>query len=691
MPVPKAQPNGYSQGRSSGLRQPRRRRDLCDTRPCYVNAPVRRASQHFLHRQAPLLGLHRSSPNLSYGSTSDAPPPLAIPVSAPPSLAMTTTTMMYSPPPHVSVPETSSASPILIRRGHTATPYFLHRTPVFQVRSTASMSHITQTELPSTPTRASAPVAAPTNEQVYKRAYVSTYYQSPTTCASLEHLPISDTSPPKHGMITPTTRLSRSRTPTPRMVYIPSPPPPPRKALPPIPFPASPPTLTDADSPLDYFPAPSVSFPPPTAKPSPPRTARPISQDTEETLRQLEQLAASLKQMGTSAASASNSILPTERVCGDHGLSISPVKIGVITFGSSTYAQCTASPTTSDTTRLSSPTLAMPHIMVTNPSIEDLVEQVKTSSAQPVGSSPIWKFPVAGKSIDDDTEESMWVDQYGGWGTSEKGKWKGSFEDEDDDFCEQIQDTPSQAVHSPRTSTESAEKPYIYERVGAPDFLVGSSTSRIARAAPGYRSLPPVRITPLRRRRPAPLVLASPTQVQAEWEVEMALASALFFGAPPKRSKSTRRPQTAPHTTSSRPAPHLHRAREPTMPSSWLGKRSQSREGAKAGAEAPAIPRAAAFGAHPSSEQYRNPGEADRHSEPLPAMPRTPIPTVVHILRGEQTRHTPSASWGPASPSAPSVPTSVPTGTSSEPNSPRPGHVRPRLKSLKGLFKHWSK
>lgn len=173
-----------------------------------------------------------------------------------------------------------------------------------------------------------------------------------------------------------------------------------------------------------------------------------------------------------------------------------------------------------------------------------------------------------------------------------------------------------------------------------------------------------------RRPRPAPLVLANPV------EAELALATALLLGTPRKRP-STRRPQTTPHTPRT---PRGPRARMPTPPSASLPKRQQASDGSD-GTSSHAVEPSIAPATAPTVTEYArvDVDDSNRHSEPLPAMPRVPS-SAIHVLRGKfEHAH-----------ARPMTAPSVPGGSHSEPNSPRPA-VRPRLKSLKSLFKHWSK
>ncbi|KAI0794164.1 hypothetical protein C8Q74DRAFT_560756 [Fomes fomentarius] len=690
MPVPKPQAKTPSQGRPDGLRQPRSRRDLCDTRRRRVNAPVRWSSKHSLHGQALLPRLHRSN-TLPFGSIYPKASSPSLAVNGPPSLAMsaTTTAMMYSPPPQMGIPPTATAPPILLRPGSGATPYFLHRTPVFQVRSTASLSHLEYAHVrPSAAySRSSAPAAVRTSDEMISskqatyshpqapRSLVSTHQYAPSSYTVADHPSVPYMSPSKHGYHSRTSsRASRSPPSTPRSISIRSAGPPPQKALPPIPFPTSsaPPEVLRTASEHFERPIDPVRVP----------VARPVSQDTEATLRELEFLAASLQQMGPAAAARTFS---TDRVGRDRDIStLVNVKISAPATTTETAAPRTgfAASVSGGGARQSSASLAVPHIVVTNPSNEDLLEALKTIPGTPVSSDPVAKLE--GGMTGEEADDLLWVDQYGAWGTSEKGKWKAVAEEDESGPEEDALKLPP-----PRMSTEQT---FIYEPVGAPEFLLGSSRSDIARATDGFTSRASKRCASrCRRRRPAPLMLANRAQAEVDLDPEMALAAALFFGNPLK--KSTKRPATSPLTTlnsnfNSTSTPSDARPRQPSAPTSWLPlKRSHPniRAGgthrATVSAEGMSVGRAASS------------ADAVRRSEPIPPMPRTPAPSAERAREREmaqQEQGRPATSWAPSSASVP-APARAGTGTSSEPNSPRPGYVRPRLKSLKGLFKRSSK
>ncbi len=155
--------------------------------------------------------------------------------------------------------------------------------------------------------------------------------------------------------------------------------------------------------------------------------ARPVSQDTETTLRELEFLAASLQHMGPAAAART---LSTDRVGRDRDISTTSVNVKI----SAPATTETAAPRTGFAasvsgggTRQSSARLAVPHIVVTNPSNEDLHEALKTVPGTPVSSDPKLEGGMTGEEADD----LLWVDQYGAWGTSEKGKWKAVAEEDE--------------------------------------------------------------------------------------------------------------------------------------------------------------------------------------------------------------------------------------------------------------------
>ncbi|KAI0923735.1 hypothetical protein AcV5_009204 [Taiwanofungus camphoratus] len=125
---------------------------------------------------------------------------------------------------------------------------------------------------------------------------------------------------------------------------------------------------------------------------------------------------------------------------------------------------------------------------------------------------------VSNDIIASSTADVRWVEEYGGWCTSEKGKWKAT-EHYDDDYREDVQ--TNGAVRRSATSvptcllpTEQTEPYYIYDPHNAPEFLVGASTSLILRSSPGYHSHCRLHTRTTKRlfartARPGPLVLAS--------------------------------------------------------------------------------------------------------------------------------------------------------------------------------------
>ncbi|KAI0717980.1 hypothetical protein C8T65DRAFT_99300 [Cerioporus squamosus] len=590
-------------------------------------------------------------------------------------MTTTTTTMTYAPSAQASVPDGATASTIVLRRGQSATPLFLHRTvrtPVYQVRSAASMSHLS-TSQPSTPPALSRPAA----EDIRCESTAGSILVS-SVQPYLPHIRSSTATsyavPLPRGATSPWAILSHH----PHLASV-SRPPPPNKALPPIPFPSGPPTPPeDTSTTLELF-APVT--------PSRVPTARPVSQDTEDTIRELEQLAASLKQMSVSTASASISGARRDR-------DPSPVKISVSVPGTPMQRAYRQVPTggafgvvaTMTSRRSDSATSPVgPRIVVTDASMESSPSVGQLNSVPGSKDRLLARKAdvesVSWKEEDSDAEEEHWVDEYGAWGASEKGKWKAIDEEADGVVPKQWQDAASRTeAFCARPSVP--ESSYIYEPVGAPEFLVGSSTSRNARAGTGYHSRPshareevPSNRRP-RRPRPAPLILATHEQA------ELALATALLLGPPRKRS-SSRRPQTAPHTTPHTPrTPHLPRARQPTPPSSMLPQQQQQHANDAAGVSTSAHAGPSltpTTSANATEHGHVDADDFNRHSEPLPAMPRVP-PSAIHVLRGRfEHEHT-----------RPMTAPSGPSGSHSEPNSPRPA-ARPRLKSLKGLFKHWSK
>ncbi|KAM5532802.1 hypothetical protein V8D89_013521 [Ganoderma adspersum] len=742
--------NGTGLIRRSSFRQPRSRRDLRDHTRCrlaHVNAPVHRPSQRSQQTQAHLLlTVHRSTPQLSYGQVSSTDPPYrAALVGAPPSLPNTMSapvvTMTFSPSAQIGAP-TATTRPLLIRPRRGATPLFLHRTPIFapcsspsttiaqlgQPRSStststlqprdASMSQPQRTRArpspsppPSTGMCNGAPAPPTGSSSRSARDFAmgrtqmpsSEAHQLPNLCAAMDvdapsplvtplfarpstatpvdnwgsassgdgsHLSylLPSLSPSPSPSLSPPASVSSS------LSSSPSPPPLPlpfpslvhtEKDLPPVPPLTEPATRSEEDD-LDLLPE----------RPSRIPSIRPVSYDAEATIRELEELAASImlqdpvREVEQLAASLKGFGIPhiETDLWRENGM---PAAIA------EESSPITPRPNQFQQIRpvQSQGRLAVPHIMVTNPSTESLLEQLNH------GSSSL----KSRNEGNDDAEEMLWVDDYGAWGTSEKGKWKavaGEVEEEEEGTSGREQKA---GIFPP--ARPSLEKAYIYEPIGAPEFLIGSSTSPVARAASGYRSRHPSRRPApeagrvhRRSRRPGPLVLANPAQ--ADWEdLEAQLAASLFL-----RTPKPRRPQTSPNASQNR---------DQIAPSAWSSlKKSQSAN------VTPARP------ADPSSSSSPSPGATDGHRRPgsIPAMPLTPLPAPSSALRSasrgangrraarpEEDKTSQAVSW----PTFPFPAGGEGTnggrgGTSSEPSTPRPSQ-RPRLKSLKSLFKHWSK
>lgn len=76
--------------------------------------------------------------------------------------------------------------------------------------------------------------------------------------------------------------------------------------------------------------------------------------------------------------------------------------------------------------------LMVPHITVTNPSTESLLEQLSHNSSS----------LKAQDEASEDAEELSWMDDYGAWGTSEKGKWKAVAGEEEEEASGREQVSP---------------------------------------------------------------------------------------------------------------------------------------------------------------------------------------------------------------------------------------------------------
>ncbi len=210
---------------------------------------------------------------------------------------------------------------------------------------------------------------------------------------------------------------------------------------------------------------------------------------------------------------------------------------------------------------------------------------------------------------------------------------------------------------------------------GAPEFLAGSSESPIARATAGFHSRRPVSLPKHqsqsqsqnpnpsirhRRRRPAALVLATPEQ--AEWFGDIVLGSAPLLSRAQQTLVHRALPVLEPG--SARSLPVLSPPSSPHFPP----RRAVSSDAADASSSTSSHDGAVSLMA--------------RRSEQLAQMPRMSSTSTLGDRDGSGELERPSASWASSA--------SLGPGTSSEPNSPRHGS-RPRLKSFKGLFKHFSK
>ncbi|KAI0369213.1 hypothetical protein BV20DRAFT_1053488 [Pilatotrama ljubarskyi] len=612
--APKPNTKANIQARPVGPRQPRTQCDLNDIRLRRVSTAVPCTPSKHSPPTPDVLPRQRRSPTRatsapSSASASSSEDCLSLVANAPPSLIMTTTTTTMTLPPPAQLRLSDSSPPFLLQKRHGPPAYFLQRAPSALLRSTPSTPHLKQKRSFNI-----APIASP---QISEIAATSSPRPPQTWGKVLD---------PSTPLASPRT-LSSSRAlgSTPQR-SLPVLPPPPEKALPPIPFPSrapSPPVGSSDNSRSLLLPAHPY--------------ARPVSQDEEETLRQLEQLAAELKQMRLGTLAAANQRRP----------------------GAPSQRRQREAPSKSPRMRVGSKdTLSVPRIVVTNPSTEDLGREL-------VCETPRVKTPDSDDGSGDVSEEELWVEAYGGWGTSEKGKWKASAPDEEASVHETVSSSPLPLNSRPASpAANPAERFYIYEPIGAPEFLVGSSTSPIARATAGFHSPPTKPKTSLesqtvsvrrRRRRPAALVLANPEQ--AEWFAEVLLSSAPPLPRPMPTPPFTHRPTTAPESLVARGGPSASSSR-------LSPRRAMSSDSADV---SPTTASALGQDALPTHV---------RRSEPLVAMPRM---SSVSALREEGKPDRQSESWAPSVPAASSVP-----------NSPRQGG-RPRLKSIKGLFKHFSK
>ncbi|KAI0640803.1 hypothetical protein C8Q79DRAFT_921140 [Trametes meyenii] len=545
----------------------------------------------------------------SASSGDDTPTPVT---NDPSSLVMTTTTTttMTHPSP-TPMRASDSTPPFLLQRRHGPPHYLFPRTSISASQSNPSFLPLKQKRsfkismnVYSSAPQHSVVVPPATEPQTYRKSFDP----APHPITVPVQIPSVTGRPP-----------SASRRSLPVLT------PPPEKALPPIPFPSPPLPAIEPPGATE-----SVLLQPPAT------TGRPVSQDAEETIRQLEQLAAEIKHKSPASPPRS---------------SVSPLRIskGVPRKPKATVDKATVSSGRSSKARLS-----VPRIVVTNPSTDNLASGAPSETLRT-------KSPDSEDGSGDATEEELWVEQYGGWGTSEKGKWKESSPEEDTGVHDSAS-SPHTTHNAPSATLANSEEVfYIYEPIGAPEFLAGSSTSPIARATPGFHShgfrvpskSPPASVA-RRRRRPAALVLANPEQ--ADWYGDAPLGSAPPLPRPQPTPPLLQRPVTAPGPASDRSLPAL--------PSELLlPRRAKSSDVVEATTAA-------------SSETKPYAAVPDRRSEPLTVAPRA---TSAYAPRGGRAVGRQATSWASSTP-----------GTTSEPNSPRHG-PRPRLKSIKGLFKHFSK
>ncbi|OCH96250.1 hypothetical protein OBBRIDRAFT_229033 [Obba rivulosa] len=126
--------------------------------------------------------------------------------------------------------------------------------------------------------------------------------------------------------------------------------------------------------------------------------------------------------------------------------------------------------------------------------IDVQVSVVGTSVAD--ASSLPFEGDLAGGGRGSDLSEVVrWVEEYGDWGISDKGKWK-TPEISSSEVMHVQPDAHMHDRHSPSpsiTSSTPSEPIHAYEPGSAPEFLVGSSTSLQVRGASGYISKPPPR------------------------------------------------------------------------------------------------------------------------------------------------------------------------------------------------------
>ena len=165
----------------------------------------------------------------------------------------------------------------------------------------------------------------------------------------------------------------------------------------------------------------------PLPRPSRIPSLRPLSFDAEATIRELEELAASImvqdpaREAEKLAASFNAYGLPVIETDLWHDGQM-PAAIAEesspITPRPPKFTQDEGPLTAKAVNSVeSNANLSVPHIVVTDPSKEQLVPSIP---------SPVSPAEKAEGEQGDGAEELQWVYDYGAWGTSEKGKWKAS-------------------------------------------------------------------------------------------------------------------------------------------------------------------------------------------------------------------------------------------------------------------------
>ncbi|KAH9846260.1 hypothetical protein C2E23DRAFT_599578 [Lenzites betulinus] len=272
-PKPNTRPRIAAKARPTGPRRPRTQTELNDVHLRRVSAAVAcPPSKHSLQTPGILPKPRRHSARLSSPSSTSAHAcidTLTLVSSTPSSLTMSSSTTTMTLSPHARLRVSESTPPFLIQQKHGPPPYFLYRTPV-------AAPH----RGPSTP-----PLK---QKRSFNIGSSNALEQSST--APQAQLVDADTIYAPATIYTPETTPGGAEAPAPAKSRYRLSPPSPEKALPPIPFPSrSSSPVVDATGPARSLLLPTL----PCVK-----APRPTSQDKEETIRQLEQLAAELKRMG---------------------------------------------------------------------------------------------------------------------------------------------------------------------------------------------------------------------------------------------------------------------------------------------------------------------------------------------------------------------------------------------------------